>query len=60
MLRMETHHAVDICNTSLFTNQSMVDEKDDAKREAAAVMMTLERDTVVEAMVKVMGEKMMT
>ena len=60
MLRMETHHAVDICNTSLFTNQSMVDEKDEATREAAVVVMAMEEDAVVEAVVKVMGRKMMT
>jgi len=37
-----------------------VDEKDEATRVATVVMMAVEEDTVVEAMVKVMGRMMMT
>ena len=61
MLRMETHHVADVRATSPFTNQNMeVDEKDEAAREAAAVVMAVEEDVVVEAVVQAMGRKMMT
>ena len=58
MLRMETRRVVDTRNTSPLTNQSVVVEKDAAGEVAAVVKATVE-DAVVEAMVKVMGRKMM-
>ena len=61
MLRMETHHAVDIRATSPFTNQNMVvDEKDEVLGEATVVAMAVEEDAVMEAVVQAMGRKMMT
>ena len=61
MLRMETHHTADVRDTSPFSNQRVVvDVKDEAAGEAAAVAMAGEEDAVVEAVVKVMGRKMTT
>ena len=60
MLRMETRHAADVRNTSLFTNQSVMVVKDETAREAAAVIMAVDEDVVVEAVVKAMGRKMTT
>ena len=61
MLRMETRRAADACDTNLSTNPNkVVDVKDEAAGEAAAVVMAMEEDAVVEAMVKAMGRKMTT
>ena len=61
MLRMETCHMVDARATNLFTNPNVVvDVKDEAAGEAAAVAMAMEEDAVVEAVVKAMGRKMTT
>ena len=60
MLRIETRHAADFRDTSLFTNQSVVDEKDEVAGEATVVTMAMEEDMVVEAVVKAMGRKKMT
>ena len=60
MLRM-TRHAADARVTNLFTNpNAVVDVKDEAAREAAAVAMAVDEDAVVEAVVKAMGRKMTT
>ena len=59
MLRMETRHAADVCATSPFTNPNVVvDVKDEAAGEAAAVVMAMDEDAVMEAVVKAMGRKM--
>ena len=58
MLRMETRRMADAHDTSPLTNQSVVDEKD-AAEEVATVVMAVVEDVVVEAVVKVMGRKMM-
>ena len=59
MLRMETRHAADARATNLFTNPNVVvDVKDEAAREAAAVAMAVDEDVVVEAVVKAMERKM--
>ena len=58
---METRHAVDGRATNPFTNLNVVvDVKDEAAGEAAVVAMAVDEDAVVEAVVKVMGRKMMT
>ena len=59
MLRKETRRVADARDTSPSTNQSVVDEED-AAGEVAVVVMAAVEDAVVEAMVKVMGRKMMT
>ena len=60
ILRMETRHMADVRDASLFTNQSVVDVKDEVAGEATVVAMAVEVDAVVEAVVKVMGRKMTT
>ena len=61
MLRMETHRSADVRATSPFTNPNVVvDVKDEAAGEAAVVTVAMEEDAVVEAVVQVMGRKMMT
>ena len=61
MLRMETRLAADDCDTNLFTNPNkVVDVKDEAAGEATAVAMAMDEAMVMEAVVKVMGRKMMT
>ena len=58
---METRHAADARATNPFTNpNAVVDVKDEAAGEAAAVVMAVDEDAVVEAVVKAMGRKMMT
>ena len=61
MLRMETRLAADARDTNLSTNPNkVVDVKDEVAGEAAAVVMAMEEDVVVEAVVKAMGREMMT
>ena len=61
MLRMETRRVADDRDTNPFTNlKEVVDVKDEAAGEVAAVAIAMEEDAVMEAVVKVMGRKMTT